>query len=567
METHVKIKFVVGIIMASLFASLAVAGEVLDQQAYSSKEHVMIPNADGVPLSTVVYYPRGFTPASTYPAIIVSHGDVLMKEMMAFFSLELVNRGWIVVAYDFRNHGQSGIGPGGTGTVYDTQAIFQHVWDTMPFVNQSAIGLLGHSRGGLTSMKLSEFAASQIAATVNVAGPAWNVTLNQTQPRNLLIIAGDEDVNVLPAHTLQILYNATGGGLTVDHLYGDFASGTARKLHYVAGGHTKILFLRETYTEAITWFEHTFYGAVRSPVSTSFETRLVITIATAIFGFATIFWGFFAVHHVLVARQIVQHRVMDDPTPGRKKRVARALAVNAFLLPASIGGASAGIYLLLRAAGLDSATSLGFHDLVPATDYIMSSILPILVAGVVAMLAWAMLRVARRVLARREVVLAAPAFTTIRAGKAATSLALGVGFFVLFYYVVSIAASPLFNTLLNPNRLILFLYLAMMLLVPSLGWALLTFDGIQGLFPKRHFQDSWVTLLLGMVGRGIAVGILLATRLFYMDTLVFFLIFMGAGLIFSMVSFHYFRDPLQEAVFNTLLLAWVFTSVGIIAMA
>jgi hypothetical protein len=141
---------------------------------------------------------------------------------------------------------------------------------------------------------------------------------------------------------------------------------------------------------------------------------------------------------------------------------------------------------------------------------------------------------------------------------------LGIGMFVLMYYMTSILATPLYDTRINPSRFPLFFYLVLLLLIPSLASSLLTFDGIQSKFKTRHFQDVWVTLAIGIAGRGIIIGALVILRTMYLDSIVFFIVFMAADLFFSLVSFHYFRSALQEAIFNSLLLAWVFTCLGYI---
>nr|MDO8086372.1 alpha/beta fold hydrolase [Candidatus Sigynarchaeum springense] len=572
MEKGMKIKLVAGAFLAGAFASLALAGMLLAQQSYAYKEDITVINIDGVPLSATVYYPCGFTPTGSYPAVIVSHGDGAMKEVMSLFSQELVKRGWIVVAYDYRNHGQSGNEPGSVGNVYDTEAIFDHVKNIIPQVNDSRIGLLGHSRGGLTSMQLSNLHAAEIAATVDIAGPAYNmVTLNTTQPRNLLVIAGDEDVNVPPYEALKILNDTTGGGNTPDLLYGSFSLGTARKLHWVDAGHTKILFMKETYVEAVEWFEMAFFGSVRYPVSTTYEAQIAVMAVTAGLGILCFFWAIFAVHHVLDAKKVIKH---DTPArvEGEKSTGKKLLPLETLAFAAAIGGVSAGIILLLRIFDLEWGDILMFGTLVPTTYLVYYSIVPLLVIGGAALGFWGIRKVIMKQWSKRGKKWASKAYQTSVKGRGLTSAGLGAGFFLLLYAVIGIISFPLANTFLNPNRMFLFLYLALLLLVPNLACALLTFEGIQTKFPRRYFQDSWATLLLGILGRGIVIGALylvnvLSTRtlhvgVMYLDTLMALILFMALNVFISTVSYHYFRSVIQEIVFNTLVIAWILTCLG-----
>ncbi len=158
--------------------------------------------------------------------------------MMSSLGLELARRGFVVLCLDLLGHGQSG------GTVQDgvnepsfgVTAAVQYL-KAQPFVNSSAIGLIGHSLGG-GAVRAAAAEDGQIEAVVLIAGGLGDVaqgpeygTLNSTFPKNLLVIVGKYDVLFnLTDLAAKVLPSAFGTNQTVvpNVLYGGFESQTAR---------------------------------------------------------------------------------------------------------------------------------------------------------------------------------------------------------------------------------------------------------------------------------------------------------------------------------------------------
>ncbi|MFX0103846.1 MAG: hypothetical protein ACFFCS_30065, partial [Candidatus Hodarchaeota archaeon] len=112
-------KLIICFIMLGGYVALAVANTSYSQGYYSSTEEFTVTNDEGTPIAAKAYFPLGFDSSSSgiYPAIIVSHGDVEWKEMMHYYAVEMVKREWVIVTYDFPNHGQSGVDKGSVGEV------------------------------------------------------------------------------------------------------------------------------------------------------------------------------------------------------------------------------------------------------------------------------------------------------------------------------------------------------------------------------------------------------------------------------------------------------------------
>lgn len=65
-------------------------------------------NSEGAKLVGNLYYPQNFDASKTYPAIVVSGSWTTVKEQMAgLYAVQLAAEGFITLAFDFRNFGES----------------------------------------------------------------------------------------------------------------------------------------------------------------------------------------------------------------------------------------------------------------------------------------------------------------------------------------------------------------------------------------------------------------------------------------------------------------------------
>lgn len=104
-----------------------------------------------------LYIPKGVDESHPAPAIALTHGYLNSKEFESGVALELARRGYVVMAYDQYDHGDS---------TWDTPSQFNfYVWsayDAMEYLNaqkyvlktsdgRAMVGLSGHSMGGFSS--------------------------------------------------------------------------------------------------------------------------------------------------------------------------------------------------------------------------------------------------------------------------------------------------------------------------------------------------------------------------------------------------------------------------------
>ena len=103
-------------------------------------------------LTGYLLIPKNASPSNPAPAVITSHGYLNNREMQDITYVELSRRGYVVFAMDAYKHGHSSVPVDENGalvTVSDGGMIdaVEYVF-TLPFVDQSRIGVTGHSMGG-----------------------------------------------------------------------------------------------------------------------------------------------------------------------------------------------------------------------------------------------------------------------------------------------------------------------------------------------------------------------------------------------------------------------------------
>lgn len=104
----------------------------------------------GYTMSAYLYIPYGVSADNKAPAIVTSHGYLNNKEMQDANYVELSRRGFVVLAIDQPDHGDSDVTDAIVGLSVD--GVYQGVLalSRMPFVDTERIGITGHSMGGMS---------------------------------------------------------------------------------------------------------------------------------------------------------------------------------------------------------------------------------------------------------------------------------------------------------------------------------------------------------------------------------------------------------------------------------
>jgi len=167
----------------------------------NTSDHEMIP--------CYVFTPAGMRAGSKRPGLVMVHGGFHEKLDWRFFKLidEAVSHGYAVVFPEYR--GSTGYGE----TVYTNSYGVTDVADVIAagdylakkeFVDASRMGILGHSRGGMTALLAIEKAPKRFQAAVEIAGLTDFVAYMSYKPdaRRMEVAREKEFGGKLPAQNL-----------------------------------------------------------------------------------------------------------------------------------------------------------------------------------------------------------------------------------------------------------------------------------------------------------------------------------------------------------------------------
>ncbi|MHA1730259.1 MAG: alpha/beta hydrolase family protein [Promethearchaeota archaeon] len=186
------------------------------------------------------------------PGIVVIHGSLQNKEWLMGFGIELARRGFVVLTIDANGHGNSDPGSG-SGT-----AALEYI-ASLPYVNDSSIGLIGHSMGGGISWNAINESDIEVSALVLVGAGVWS-TANTTFPHNMLIAVGKFDELSSYPGNLSLLKSSFGEVPAVNQVYGDFRSGTARKIIFGDSNHLTETMNPTIIAETVEWMKDSLKG-------------------------------------------------------------------------------------------------------------------------------------------------------------------------------------------------------------------------------------------------------------------------------------------------------------------
>jgi len=288
-----------------------------------------VTTSDGVPICYDVFEPANDLTAKK-PAVIIGHGVMVNKEMMRLIALELAKNGFVVVAFDFRGHGQSGgtlppssmagiTGVGGieqlasdneSGLTKDILAIKGYLEEVRNDINMTNLGYVGYSMGGGAGFELLSH-DNDFNAMVGLAPlPNYKLT-NTSNPRNLLILSGGLDESNPMDALLKVMANKTSvpaSSIELNHLYGSFANGTAAKMivdPYVE--HFFTPYDSNFVREIVNWNLQALQGIATPPADFAYPV-LVLAVIIAMIGALGLFWG---VSGPIIAH--FAHRKVDVP--------------------------------------------------------------------------------------------------------------------------------------------------------------------------------------------------------------------------------------------------------------
>lgn len=134
-------------IVLMLLCGIVVSAVQTDGGKVAMKE-LMFETDSGYNMSAYLFVPDTATPETPAPAIVTSHGYLNNKEMTDANYVELARRGYVVLAIDQPDHGDSAVTP--NFFILAPDGVYQGVLalSRLPYVDNAKIGITGHSMGG-----------------------------------------------------------------------------------------------------------------------------------------------------------------------------------------------------------------------------------------------------------------------------------------------------------------------------------------------------------------------------------------------------------------------------------
>ena len=108
------------------------------------------------PMVAKLYRPKTATAAQPAPGLLALHGYQSDKEATnTFGALELARRGYVVLAIDHFGHGYSTKAPAANKNMSGANNGYQYL-KTLPFVDNTRLGIFGHSTGALNAIRVAK---------------------------------------------------------------------------------------------------------------------------------------------------------------------------------------------------------------------------------------------------------------------------------------------------------------------------------------------------------------------------------------------------------------------------
>lgn len=236
--------------LAILFALLALS---IPEPGFHL-EYTRIKNRTGMPLWVIVYLPQ---PAKfpRAPAAVVCQPLNDSPEYSRMMDLELVNDGFVVLAFDWRGRtpeeNRQLLRVRTQETVRSDVAAAIAYIRSRPEVDPKKVVVAGHSVGGSLAIE----AGMEDPTLAAVASVGMEADVSPQFPKNLLWALGLYDEFRGLERMREVLKESTGTDVLEETTVGDFAQGTARRLSVSpSSDHFSELQDREIHRTVVDWF-------------------------------------------------------------------------------------------------------------------------------------------------------------------------------------------------------------------------------------------------------------------------------------------------------------------------
>ncbi len=240
-------------------------------------EDHQIMRSNGRVVDFTVFKPRTNTYGQPMPVVLTIHGISGSGAAMEALNIELARRNLTVVSIDLAGHGVSRERFGFdtfNEAVTDAYEAVRHIQLADPVASDTLYGVLGHSLGAGIALLFQNMPIVPDSTVIIGGGMGEGFgsvlsTINETDPRNLLIAVGVYDELISQEAAYQTLRDATGlSDVTAGLVHGNFTAGTARKLVISSTNHLFEISDSTVLTQSVDWMVRSLQGQLQAEALT-----------------------------------------------------------------------------------------------------------------------------------------------------------------------------------------------------------------------------------------------------------------------------------------------------------
>jgi len=213
---------------------------------------------------------RPAQPSGLAPVVLIAHGFAGSQQLMQPFALTLARNGYVAITFDFPGHGRNATPmTGGLADPHESlRVLLQAMGEMGAYAGRLAgtgdapgrYAVVGHSMASDIIVRHAQ-AHPEVQASVGVSlfAPSIDITTAADSPRNLLVIDGGLEPQLMAHEALRVVGRVAGPTVVQDQTYGRFADGTARRATLSPSvEHIGVLYSAHTLGESLAWLDTAF---------------------------------------------------------------------------------------------------------------------------------------------------------------------------------------------------------------------------------------------------------------------------------------------------------------------
>ena len=252
--------FVAGIVILFL-ASIAAFLVQTDFGNITIKQLELVTD-QGNKIAAMIYLPSGASEENPAPAVLAVHGGNSSRYAVSNFAQEFARRGYVVVSIDQSYNAQS---DRGENNFYGEEAAMKYI-TTLKFVDQSRLGVMGHSMGNSVVNMIEANPQFGVRAGITLGA---GTTVAPDTAVNVCVLIGTQDENTGPRGTDIRVRGPIDAGKSAGLLaafglpetdeivcgqeYGSREDNTLRVMYQPTCGHLGILYSSEAISIALNF--------------------------------------------------------------------------------------------------------------------------------------------------------------------------------------------------------------------------------------------------------------------------------------------------------------------------